>query len=115
MHFLSDPSFQFANPREFKGNAIHMFLAISTQIHSSKGFFFSTESLDLEDTFSRKSSLHSSDMPSSALQSLVQYLSFLLDSKLHEGKERVWHVLVVPPVPGTGPGTSGHSIYKLSE
>lgn len=40
MHFIPDPSFQFANPGEFKGNAIHMFLAISTQIHSSKGFYF---------------------------------------------------------------------------
>lgn len=40
MRFIPDPSFQFANPREFKGNAIHMFLAISTQMHSSKGFCF---------------------------------------------------------------------------
>lgn len=40
--FTPDLSFQFANPREFKGNAIHMFLAISTPVYSFKGleFFF---------------------------------------------------------------------------
>lgn len=46
--FYSRPFFLICNPSEFKGNAIHMFLAISTQIHSSQGssslFFFLYES-----------------------------------------------------------------------
>lgn len=49
--FYSRPFFLICNPREFKGNATHMFLAISTQIHSSQEspppsptFFFLYES-----------------------------------------------------------------------
>lgn len=40
---------------------------------------------------------------------LVQSLSFLLDSKLHEGRERIWRVLAISPAPSTGPGLSWHS------